>query len=334
MVSLVINERVDGKIRISKATQQRVWESVRRLGYMPNVAARRLAGGSSRLLGVFTFEPIFPMETTNFYFPMLVGIEEGAEIRNYNLVLFTGSAQSDGRRHIYSDGMNALGLADGAILLGSREDRGELLRLHESGYPFVYVGRREVEGRHLPSIGADYHAASVEIMQVLFRHGHRTIAHLDSVIRNESALDRERGVRKAYSDMGLCFPDTFNVHLPPEDVDIQRLRTWVDTGVTAVVVEQMPTAIRLKELAMTMDLKVPGDLSIAALGNSGDPAYDLFGITTFLIPRREMGAQAVAKLVDKLEGRESDAPETVLLPCTIFEGTTVGAPRGVPNLSD
>lgn len=333
MVSLVINGRADGKIKISKATQKRVLDSVRRLDYVPNVAARRLAGGRNRLIGVFTYEPIFPMETSSFYFPILVGVEEGAETENYDLVLFTSSSQPDGRRRIYRDGVNALELADGAILLGSHEDRDELLRLHQSGYPFVYVGRREIDGKELPSVGADYATASEEVIRLLHRHGHANIIYLAASGCNESSMDRERGVRQASLDAGVELTDDRIMRVPIDDLDIAHVRDWIKRGATAVIVDHLPIALRLKEIAVTMELTIPGDLSIAALGNSGDPAYDLFGITTFLIPRREMATRAVARLVDKLEGRQPEPDQPLLLPCTMFEGTTVGAPRGKTTVS-
>lgn len=78
-VSLVINNR-SGKYRqITEETRQRVWAAVAELGYVANPAARMLAGGRNGLLGVYTFESVFPLDPRDFYYPFLLGVEEEAE---------------------------------------------------------------------------------------------------------------------------------------------------------------------------------------------------------------------------------------------------------------
>ena len=107
-VSLVINNRIGGNVRISAETQQRVLDAVDQLGYVVDPAARSLAGGHNSLLGVFTFESIFPLIHRDFYYRFLVGIEEEAENLGYDLLLFTSAGNVDGTRRVYSQGVNRL----------------------------------------------------------------------------------------------------------------------------------------------------------------------------------------------------------------------------------
>lgn len=100
-----------------------------RIAICANPAARSLAGGQNRMLGVFTYESIFPVEHRNFYYRFLVGIEHEAEQMGYDLVLFTSTGGTDGKRRIYRNDGNRLRLTDGAILLGLAEDKHELQQL-------------------------------------------------------------------------------------------------------------------------------------------------------------------------------------------------------------
>src|SRR5687768_16025961 len=145
-VSVVLNNRVGEGIRVSEETQQRVWEAVRALGYVPNPSARNLARGRNNLIAVFTFESIFPIDSRNFYYPFLIGIEEEAAVQGYDLLLSTAASDPDMRGRIYRKGANRLKLADGAVLLGHALDRSEITQLLAEGFPFVYVGRRESPG--------------------------------------------------------------------------------------------------------------------------------------------------------------------------------------------
>src|SRR3954462_13786298 len=113
-VSLVLNER-DASIRISPATRERVLTVMREWGYVANASARSLAGGRNKIIGVYTFEPVFPTTSVDFYFPFLLGMEQAAAELGHDLLLFTSAG---GTRQIFRDGATRLTLADGALLIG------------------------------------------------------------------------------------------------------------------------------------------------------------------------------------------------------------------------
>lgn len=331
VVSLVINGRTDGKIRISEVTQERVLAAIREFGYAPNLAARRLAGGRSGLLGVFTYEPVFPMHETNFYYPFLVGIEEQTEALGFNLLLFTGARNDAGRRQIIRDGINMLQVADGAILLGTNEDREELARLVKDQFPFVFVGRREIHGHPVAYVAADYTNGAIAMVEHLVHHRHANIMYLRSPCENESAADRERGYREGCRTSGL--PDSAKqiTYLADDGPTAEDLQQWIRTGVTAFIAENMPIADMLLERAASAQLSAPAHFSIAALGNTGDSSGDLRGVTTLDIPRREMGARSVDLLTSILYVPHSGESRQLTLPCPVIPGVTVGdAPPARP----
>lgn len=324
VVSLVINGHTNGKIRISEVTQKRVLAAISEFGYTPNLAARQLAGGRSDLLGVFTYEPVFPMHENNFYYPFLVGIEEQAEALGFNLLLFTGSRNGTGQRQIIRNGINMLQTADGAILLGANEDRAELAHLVSDQFPFVFVGRREINGQPLAYVAADYTNAAIEMVEYMVRHRHKRIMYVRGQLENESAVDRELGYRTGCQASGL--PDsaeriTYLTDGGPTAEDVQQ---WVRDGMTAFIVENMPIASILLERAASIPLSAPEHFSIGALGNTGDPSEALRGVMTLDIPRREMGARAVDLLTAILYAPHSVESCQITLPCPLLPGTTVG----------
>lgn len=328
IVSLVVNGRVDGNVRISAETQGRVREAVRRLGYVPNPVARSLAGGRNHLLGVFTYEPVFPLQQQNFYYPFLVGIEEEAEAQGYDLVLFTRANGAGGRRVIYQGGVNHLQLADGAVLLGTNEDREELTRLLRDGFPFVFVGRREVSGGEVSYAAADYAGATVDLVSRLVEQGHRRIAHIRLPGDNESAQDREAGYRLAHERFGLPLDERAIHHGGPEDITPELVGCSLAGGITAFVVADTRLAARLLEVARLLGKEAPRDFSLATQGDTAGDAEAIPGVTTFAIPRREMGAAAVRLLVERLARPADPGPRRITLPCAFVPGRTVGeAPR-------
>lgn len=325
VVSLVINGRANGKIKISMATQERVWSAIREQGYVPNLAARQLAGGHTNIVGVFTYEPMFPMQPNSFYQPFLVGIEEQAERSGYNLLLLTRTSE-DGTRRIYHDGVNRLRVAEGAILLGTNEDRDELGRLVREGYPFVFIGRRELDAGPIAYTAADYTGGTAALTRQLLAQGHRRLLYLGNTAANESALDRERGFVLALTEAGIDPADHVVRRLDLDTFDTAMLRAILAEGTTALAIEHMPTALRVLTLATGMGLEVPGDLSIVALGKADDPTVDHHDVDTFYIPHREMGAQAVSLLARMITEPDGSFSRQITIPCPPAPGHTIGPP--------
>ena len=177
-VSLVINHTPGQPHAIGESARARVLAAVEELGYVANPAARRLAGGRNQLLGVYTFEPVFPADHRDFYYPFLLGIEEAAETHGFDLLLFT-SAGVGGARAIYRSGVNRLQAADGCVAPARGGDHDKLRRLSHGRLPFVFVGRRELDCEVGPVayVGADYSGATQEVTDHLGL-GHERIAYL------------------------------------------------------------------------------------------------------------------------------------------------------------
>src|SRR5512133_2923101 len=85
IVSLVLNAGA-GSAAISVEIRDRVLEAARTLNYVPDPAARPFTGDGNRLIGVFTYEDVFPLEQSNFYYEFILGIERAAVRLDYNVI--------------------------------------------------------------------------------------------------------------------------------------------------------------------------------------------------------------------------------------------------------
>lgn len=318
-VSQVLNGGVDG-IRIPDATRQRILQAMQEVGYVPNVAARRLAGGRNRILGVFTYEPVFPTSTRDFFTPFLEGIEEAAADLDYDLLLHTRPAPQGGRRAVYHDGASRLRLADGTVMLGQLDDerRSDLAQLVGGGHPTVFIGRRELPGQALPYVTADYPAATAQACRALLERGHEHTLYLGTSTRHESAVDRELGYRTAMGGGGHGRVERV------ETVTADLVSRMTRAGVTAVLCENERLTAEWIAAAGTLGLSWPQDYGFAVLG---DPIYhgDLpAGWAHVTIPRVGMGQEAVRLLAGLLAGLPAE-PRS--LPCQWVPGASLGGRR-------
>lgn len=218
--------------------------------------------------------------------------------------------------------MNQLGIADGSILLGRGEKRDEVARLAQEGFPFVYIGRREIEGASISWVTADYSTATQQVVERLAGLGHRRLLYLGVERPEEPNLDRFDGWERACREQRMQ-PALLR---PAPDEDLARvMQDQIDRGITGIVVETPDDAGRVFRAAKALDLAVPEDLSIAVLGDMSVPRARKRSWSGFWMPYKEIGAEAVRLLVELITDPGATA-RTVRLPCHPHEGRTVAPP--------
>ena len=309
-VSLVLNGTKNPRSRVGGSTERRVLDAIRETGYTVNPLARSLTEGSSNILGVFTYESVFPRDRADFYHPFLVGIESAAESLGVDLLLFTSAPSHNGRRRIVDSGWNRLRFTDGCIMLGEYDDKDDIATLLSQRFPFVFVGRREMEGSPVPHVAAAYTEATRAVTDRLIGLGHRNIGFL--------------GYRDAVHDAGLrpvlLEQTTFTAS---EIVDLV-----LHNRLTALVLGPKAPAEEIAATARHRGLTVPGDLSLAVLGDPTVPFADDDAWSGFRLPRVEMGTTALELLYGVVHNEEELSLEQSL-PCRIVEGTTIAPPTSV-----
>jgi DNA-binding LacI/PurR family transcriptional regulator len=335
VVSTVVNNKAD-TLRVSEQTRERVWQVIRDLQYVPNAAAQSLAGGRNRIIGAFTYHRMFPLDSGDFYYEFLLGIEEEAEQTGHHLLLFTGARNEANERSVFSRNTNVLELADGAILLGGRINDDEIRRLAEDGYPFVLIGRRDAAGPSVSWVAADYAAATQMVVDRLHELGHRRIVLVAGSRTHETLVERRAGFAAASRRHRLgrrAFVVTFgspNPDLPdaPCLADESSVLEFArQERATAVIAESSYVIHRIYQAALAQGLRVPADVSLVGLGDHGDRQNVLSpdpAITVVRTPSRKIGATAVQMVLHRLD-TPHERPRHTKIPCELSEGTTVGA---------
>lgn len=321
-VSHVLNGSTSKRNRVSEEARQRVLDAIEAVGYVVNPMAKNLASGRNRILGVFTYEPVFPRDGSNFYHPFLVGMEAEAEERGLDLLLFTSAPHDGGRRRLADAGWNRLAVADGCILIGRFTDRNELAWLLERRYPFVVIGRRPAVGdQPVPFVGADYVEATANLTRRMLEVGHTRIAFVGDLSGATSALDRVNGYRAVMKEAGIR-PLLFDSGAFSADETVEILD---DHRATAALFGAQADLRGIVDAALRRGKSVPEDLSVALLGEPETGRPDEHW-SRFSIPRAAMGGAAVRMLQAVLA--DENPEQTELMPCELIDGSTIVAPRG------
>ncbi|HLT60073.1 MAG TPA: LacI family DNA-binding transcriptional regulator [Microlunatus sp.] len=323
-VSMVINGGASAQL-IKESTREAVVAAAAELKYTVNPAARSLRGGRNHLLGLYTFENVFPTDDRDFYYPFLLGVEEECAERGYDLLLFTSAGR--GERSLADDRLQRMRMADGCVMLGRHVRTDDLEQLAAEHFPFVFIGRRQAPGTTIPFVAPDYVQATTELIGHLVGLGHRRMVYLRQPEDSEPTTDRLNGLHHAIEEYGLD-PDEIRIETLASSAELteQRVRDWVADGATALLIEPSEDhtlVAALDALTEGSSLAVPGDVSIALLGEppSWEPSH--LDWTRFALPREEIARRAVQTLIAMLDDAE---PRQTFVPCTLVVGDSCAPP--------
>jgi DNA-binding LacI/PurR family transcriptional regulator len=306
---------LDGKPGASDETKQRVLAVARELGYRPDSAARLLARGRSRTLGVLMdVQQLFEAE-------LVTGIYPAAEALGYEVLL--AANLPDRSESVPVDALLSH-RCGGLILLGPKSDLGYLEQLSAKA-PIVVIGRHLASRAGLATVRTDDAKGMRLAVDYLVELGHRHIHHVDGG-NDPGSTERRRAYRAAMRRHGLSASASVipGAHNEAAGADAARAMLAEPTLPTAVLAGNDRCALGLLDVFTRAGVDVPGDMSLIGYDDShlsDNPRIDL---TTVHQDARALAGNAVRLAVGLLEG--DSAAQVVLDPSLVIRGTTA-APR-------
>src|SRR3954454_2863481 len=176
-VSRVLNGKK--KFSASEAVRQKIFETARKLGYVPDLAARNLNRRSTRIIGLFASPQTHVAEGINE--SLIEGIAETLHAGGYD-VFFELSALSARAMPSWR--------FDGAILMQAPKPE-TVTELDRRRVPYVCVNERV--GNPVASVLADDVMGMTRALEHLAQLGHRRIAYANarpSYLSHHSVTDR------------------------------------------------------------------------------------------------------------------------------------------------
>ncbi|MBX7431801.1 LacI family transcriptional regulator [Mycobacterium sp. Y57] len=311
---------LDGKPGASQETRQRVLAIAEELGYRPDSAARLLAQGRSRTLGVMTdVRQLFQADLVTAIYP-------AAEKLGYEVLL--SANLPDRTEATVVDSL--LSHRCGALILLGTNSTNEFLRELAGRAPVVVACRR------LPGVGTGPALATVrtndakgirQAVDYLVELGHRTIHHVDGGEESGSA-DRSRAYKSAMRSHGLGDEITVIPGAHNEDAGAAAARTMLaaSTLPTAVLAGNDRCALGILDVFTRAGVDVPGDVSLIGYDDSALSENPRIDLTTIHQDAPEIACRSVELAVNMLVEGASRAADVVLEPTLVIRGTT-GPPR-------
>ncbi|MEZ5934569.1 MAG: LacI family DNA-binding transcriptional regulator [Alphaproteobacteria bacterium] len=284
---------------VSPQVRDRVHAAIRKLGYMPNSAARALRSHRSRMIGI-----VIPTLSHAIYACFVDAVQRRVTERGYSLLVATFEYDLDDE---LSQARVLIERGAEAVILVGEQHRAELHRLIEAaGIPHINSYIYDADSDR-PSIGIDNERAAFDVTQFLLGLGHRDIGVVLAATReNDRAAARLAGIRAALRQNGLELGADRLIEQPYGiDGGRQAGRELLSgrPAPSAVIGGNDILAFGVLIACRELGLGVPEDVSIVGFDNLEFTPHLDPPLTTMEVPAADMGRGAVDYLFDRLSDR-------------------------------
>lgn len=316
-VSRVIND--DPKV--NSDTRERVRSVMTTLNFHPNTAARGLAAGRTRILGL-----VIPMGVgalfSDPYFPLLIqGICAACSHHDYSIMLWLAEPEYE-RRIIHQILQSSM--IDGVIVAAAMLQDPLIEALTQSEMPFILVGRYPSNAQ-VSYVDVDNRKSARDAVLHFLRLGYHRIATIAGPQNHVAGIDRLDGYKDALRVRGIL----------PDPKLIVEADFTEDGGYSAMqqLLPYTPHAVFCASDAMAMGAlralreagkRVPEDIAVIGYDDLPFAARADPPLTTVRQPIDRAGLVAAETLMDFILEPDS-SPRRVILPTELAIRKSCGA---------
>ncbi len=286
----------------SAKTAAKVRKAATELGYRPNVLARAMVSGKSRIIGL-----VVAYLENQFYPVALELLSNALQKRGYHILIFTAPNSTEGVDSVMQDLMDYQ--VDGIIAASVSMSSTLAERARAAGIPVVLFNRAQEGGVFSNVTSANVTGGRV-VAEFLLAAGHTRIAHIAGWQGSSTGRDRQRGFLDVLAKAGLH---------PFATVDGMYNRETAAACTRQLLDGERPDAIFVGNDHMAFAVLdtirqaglVPGkDISVVGFDDvplSAWPAYDL---TTYRQPINRMVEATIDLILGQIDTGEA-RPHTI-----------------------
>ncbi|WP_373356461.1 LacI family DNA-binding transcriptional regulator [Pseudoroseicyclus sp. CXY001] len=288
---------------VSKKTEEKVRAAAAELGYRPNVLARSLKSGKSRMIGLVV------AYLENYFYPEVVErISSELQKVGYHVLVFIGQNTAVDTDRVVSELMDYQ--VDGIVLASVSLSSHLAERCLSIGVPVVLFNRGQ-DHAQLSAVTSNNRAGGRALAEYLCALGHERIAYVAGFEEAATQRDREAGFREGLeaAGQGLFARAVGNFRYAEAQAATREIFARRERPDALFVANDHMAFAAMDVLRFEMGLKVPEDVSVVGFDDVPPAAWPAYNLTTY----RQNVAKMVEETVAILIGDPLAAPRQVEL---------------------
>jgi LacI family transcriptional regulator, galactose operon repressor len=315
-VSRVLNAKT--KFSTSEAVREKIIQTARKMGYVPDLSARNLNRQETRIIGVFSSPQTHIAEGINE--SLLEGFAGILHPAGYDVFFELCAAENRGHALPFWR-------FDGALLMQAPK-ADTITELDRRRVPYVCVNERV--GKPVASVLADDVMGANRALDHLVHLGHRKIAYANALatyFTHYSVTERYETLLTGMKRHGLS---PVEGHDRPFTSPADFLRTTVvEDGATAIVTYDHRIAIQIVGAAYNLSLRIPDDFSLICFNDVYPVALLAPPLTAVAVSGREMGRIGADLLLNSLISSRPAPAKEIRVPEDLVVRASTAPPKTI-----
>jgi len=280
---------------VSKKTADKVRAAAEELGYRPNVLARSLITGKSKIIGL-----IVAYLDNQFYPDALERLSKALQDNGYHLLVFISPGTGENVDQVVDELMDYR--VDGIITASVGISDEITNRCEDAGIPMVLFNRGQDDER-LSSVTSANVEGGRRIAEFLIAGGHRRIAHIAGWTGASTGRDRRDGFLSGLAAAGIDPVAVLDGNFRREDAAKAASAMFEDGAhPDAIFVGNDHMACAgMDELRGRLGLRVPEDVSVVGYDDVPLAAWGAYELTTWRQPSNRMVEATVSLLLGQID---------------------------------
>ncbi|MDA8870192.1 LacI family DNA-binding transcriptional regulator [Rhizobiaceae bacterium] len=290
--------------QVNAATRERVLGVVQRLGYAPDLAARALRTGHSRVIGA-----VVPTLENSIFARGLQAFQD--ELSAHGTTMLLASSNYDPEEEFRQIRALAAQGIRGLMLIGGSRSPDVYAMLAQYRIPHVIAWG--VGAGDQPYVGFDNHAAAKSMAEAVIAAGHHNIAMVaGQSVGNDRAAARIDGVREALraADRPPLVVEEAAYSFDAAGAALDRLLSRTPKP-DAVICGNDVQGVGVLRRAADLGIAVPEELVVTGFDDIDLAQVVTPSLTTVHVPHRRMGQLCAQALMEGNSGRQTIQTEIV-----------------------
>jgi DNA-binding LacI/PurR family transcriptional regulator len=305
----------------SKDTIEKVKRAAAQLGYRPNVLARSLITGRSRIIGLLV------AYLENYFYPEVVErLSVALQEQGYHVLVFMAAPTVGDVQNVLQEILDYQ--VDGIVLASVSMSSVLAEQCQSFGIPVVLFNRDQDDPR-LSSVTTDNRAGGRALAELLVAARHRRIAYIAGFEGASTQRDRELGFREGLAGAGqeLFAREVGNFEYPLAQEAARRMFDCAKPPDAVFVCNDHMAFAVMDVLRFELGLRIPDDVSVVGFDDVPPAAWPAYNLTTYRQRVDQMVAETVTTLLDSIENR-STGPRRVKLDGALVVRGSTRKPKG------
>ncbi|WP_372593078.1 LacI family DNA-binding transcriptional regulator [Actinotalea sp.] len=286
---------------VSPESRSAIESAIKKVGYVPNTAARNLVRRRTQAIAFLAHEPHSLFLNDPNIGNVMLGANEALSLADYQMVcLVIDSARDTERVSRYLAG----GFVDGAIIVSARSHDPITEVVTRLGLPTTFVGHPP-ELRDMPYVGIDNLASARAITERLLATGRRKVGMIAAALDRDSGADRLEGFKLA---LGERFDERLVAEVPLYEYGLgvsgmeELLRR--EPSIDGVFAASDAVAAGAMEALRAAGRSVPRDVGIVGFDDSSFARRSRPALSTVHQPAKGLGRRAAEVVLAQLRGEQ------------------------------